>query len=369
MGQSKTLVLTGGHAGATAYALVQALKKNKTFNWKIHFIGASSAFEGKNVSTFGKKVLPPIGVAYHSITSGRLQRRFSAHTIPSLLKIPVGFVEAFGLIRKINPDIILSFGGYTSFPVVVVGKLLGKRVILHEQTSAYGRANRFSQVFADKIALSRGESKKHFDSDKVLVTGNPVSEEICSVKPKKNLGSPPTIFVTGGSRGAQIINETLAIIAPKLLSRFKIIHQVGEADYDKYVLLKDSLEDLGKNYDVFGVIPPAKWYQYIEISDFIISRAGANMISELLVVKRPSILIPIPWSFGDEQNKNALFAKEFGIARILPQDKLSPQTLMMEIDKLLDNWKDMVDAAGSKQSPDVKASENLVNLLISEISK
>lgn len=359
--------MTGGHAGATAYALSEALRKDKNFNWKIHFIGARSALEGKSVATYEQEVLPTIGVTYHGIDAGRLQRKFSVNTIPSILKIPVGLVQAIRLVLKINPDIILSFGGFVGFPVVLAGKLIGKKVVIHEQTAVYGRANKASEIFADRIALSRKTSAKHFDLKKAEVIGNPVSAEITSIKHKKTLASPPVILVTGGSRGSQIINETVALILPKLLSNFKVIHQVGDVEKDKYLMLKDNLGELGSNYEVFGVIPPTKWYQMIEKSDMIVSRAGANIVSELMVVKRPAILVPIPWTFADEQNKNALSAKEFGIARILPQEKLTPENLLAEIEAVMKNWEKIVKETSLKKSPDINASKALVDLLISVI--
>src|SRR6185369_7004805 len=109
------ILLTGGHAGATAYAVTEEIISKK-LNWKLYFIGSTTAIEGKKIATYEEKVLPTLGVKYISITAGRVQRKFTFWTIPSLIKIPVGFIGAFYQLIKINPDIVLSFGGFVGFP-------------------------------------------------------------------------------------------------------------------------------------------------------------------------------------------------------------------------------------------------------------
>src|SRR3990172_6714258 len=111
------IVLTGGHAGTTAISVVEELvKESGRYRWEIHWIGASSAVEGKKVATLEKRVLPRMGVSFHSILTGRLQKKWTVHTLPSILKIPLGFFHAVFLLLKIRPKIILSFGGFAALP-------------------------------------------------------------------------------------------------------------------------------------------------------------------------------------------------------------------------------------------------------------
>lgn len=347
------IVLTGGHAGATAYAVVEALGKIK--NLEIHFIGASSALEGVKTPTLEETVLPKMGVFFHSINSGRLQRRFTKYTIGSIFRIPGGFAQARSILKEIKPKVVLSFGGYISFPVVVVAKLMGIPVVIHEQTASYGRANKFSQSFAEKILLARESSLKYFDRKKTVVVGNPISREVLSIKPKSKPSSPPVIFITGGSRGSEIINRAVAGILPDLTSKYKIIHQVGLPNESKY---KNA-----KNYEVVGMVPSYDWYKYLERADVIISRAGANIVSEIIAAKRPSILIPIPWSFADEQTENARLAEAYGVAKILPQGKLSPETLRNSIEDIFSDWEKMVARVAKKPSPDAEASQKIAGIV------
>jgi hypothetical protein len=121
------LVLCGGHAATTALATIYALRTLETsvLHFDLHFIGASTAIEGKKVATLEQKVFPGLGVRLHAIYSGKLSRRFSIWAIVSFCKIPFGFIHAFFLLLLIRPKAILSFGGYSALPLVIVGKLLG----------------------------------------------------------------------------------------------------------------------------------------------------------------------------------------------------------------------------------------------------
>lgn len=357
------VVLTGGHAGATAYALAQALKKDTSNSWDLYWIGSKKAVEGSSFPTFEEKVLPSLGVKVFNITAGRIQRRFTRHTISSILKIPVGFVQAFGLVNKVKPKVVVSFGGFASFPVVVSAFIKRIPVIIHEQTIVYGRANKAASIFANKIALARQESLKYFDKAKCEIIGNPVSEEILGVMVKKTPSKNPTIFITGGSRGSENINEVIGLILPKLLTKYTIVHQVGEANLEKFQNVRDRLGELSKKYMVHGILEPKKWAEEINKSDIIISRSGANFISELLITKRPTILIPIPWTFMDEQTKNAKSARDFGIASILLQKDLTPDNLLDKINETFNNWENIVKRVKDKKSPDIGASGRLVALL------
>lgn len=145
------IVLTGGHAGTTAIAVIEELIRRREINWDIYWIGAKKAFEGKSISTLESLHLPKLGVKHYTIISGRLQRKFTPWTIPSLIKIPISFFHAWKVLKQINPRVIISFGGYSAFPVVVAGALKRIPTVIHEQTAAVGRANKLSALFANNL--------------------------------------------------------------------------------------------------------------------------------------------------------------------------------------------------------------------------
>jgi UDP-N-acetylglucosamine--N-acetylmuramyl-(pentapeptide) pyrophosphoryl-undecaprenol N-acetylglucosamine transferase len=357
------IVLTGGHAATTAVAVIQEIK-TEGLNWDLYWIGVKNAIEGKKVVTLESEVLPKLGVKFIPLTTGRIQRRFTIWTIPAVIKIPIGIIQAFYHLVKIKPDVILSFGGFASFPVVVGAKILGISVVIHEQTSAAGRSNLLSEKFASQIAISRSESEKCFTPGKCIVTGNPVIKEISQVKPKLKIGEPPTIFVTGGSRGSQNINGVLEEILKKLLSKYKLIHQTGGLDYLKFSDIKQKLpQALRDNYEVFVRVNPLEVYKIYQKCDIVIGRAGANTVSEIMTVKRPAILIPLPISYLDEQTKNARIARNMGVAKIILQKNLTPEILFKNIEESVENYTQIVKKIKFKKSPDTGASKNLVAII------
>jgi UDP-N-acetylglucosamine--N-acetylmuramyl-(pentapeptide) pyrophosphoryl-undecaprenol N-acetylglucosamine transferase len=333
-------------------------------DWELYWIGVKNAIEGKKVVTLESEILPRLGVKFLPLVTGRLQRRFTFWTIPSILKVPIGIIQAFYYLVNIRPRAVLSFGGFASFPVVLNAKLLGIPVVIHEQTSVAGRSNLLSAKFASVIAVSRNESKKYYKTGKCELTGNPVMKEITRVRFKLEPGDPLTIFITGGSRGSQKINAALEKILKKLLSKYKLIHQTGGLDYLKFSDIKQKLpQALRNNYDVFVRVNPLEVYKVYQKCDIVVARAGANTVSEIMATKRPAILIPLPISFMDEQTKNAKVAKEWGVAKIIPQDVLTPEVLLKYIDETISNYTAIVGVIRQKESPDIGASGKLLRIL------
>lgn len=360
------ILLTGGHARATAYAVIQEIK-DKHKDWEIYWIGPKSVVEGRKIKSFDD-TFSKLDINSKTIHAGRLQTKFTLWTIPSILKIPLGFIHAFFHLLTIKPDIVLSFGGFVAYPVVIVAWLFRIPVIIHEQTIAGGRANIHSARFAKKVALAREESKKYFPKDKTILIGNPVSKEIVNLPFRDKKGRPPKVLITGGASGSMVINEAVEKVLSKILRKFKLVHQTGKLQYAHYKKIrKDLPPKLRKNYEIYSVISKQNWHKYISKADIIISRAGANIVSEIMVAKKPSILIPIPWSVYDEQRKNAEYAKDFGIAILLAQKSLTPITLYRAVVRINKNWMNILDDVKNKKSPDFDASSKLVELMESYI--
>jgi len=365
---NKNVLLTGGHARSTAYALICEIRKQKK-KWNLYFVGSKKAIEGTNIPTLEMETFPKLGVKFLPIFTGRVQRKFTFWTIPSLIKIPFGFIHAFLILRKIKPDVIVSFGGYSAFPIVVMGWFFRVPILIHEQTAAVGRANKYSSFFATKIAISRESSKKYFSKEKVVLTGNPVSQGAQDIKPKSSKGKPPTIFITGGQTGSVIINSTIEEILEKLLQDYKVVHQVGSFQIEKFMTIRKNLPaKLRLRYEVHSTISQTKWPTYLKKADIIISRSGANIVSEILVTKRPSILIPLQLAYLNEQKKNADYAKSFGIAKVIKQEDLTPKTLLENIKRLDESWINVIKKVEKKISPDISAA-GAIFALVEDITK
>lgn len=331
----KKIVITGGHL-TPALAVIQELKKRG--GWEVYFIGRKYATEGSKVVSAESKIISDMGVKFFPLFTGRLQRRFTRYTIPSLFRIPLGFFQSFWLLFKIRPDVLCSFGGYVSVPVVVVGWLLRVPIITHEQTVIYGLASKINAVFANKIAVSFPRSSDFFPKNKTVFTGNPIREEILSHKNQERLdlaeNKKPIIYITGGNQGSQVINKAVVKVLPDILEKFRVIHQAGENNYDEIYRETKDLPQFGKEYLLYPYLSPKEVGWVFDKANLVVSRSGANITTELAALGKPSLLIPIPWTYQDEQTKNAQMLVEAGTAEILPQSSLSGEKLLLRIKEM-----------------------------------
>lgn len=367
----RRILLTGGHAGTTAMAVVeQLLRKYGSEAIDIYWIGTKTAFEGYKISSIESDFLFKLGVKSYFIQIGRLQRRFTKWTIPAFLKIPVGFFQSLFILLKIRPQVVLSFGGFASFPVVFWSFFIGVPVVIHEQTAVAGRANLLGAFFAKRIAVSRRNSLRFFSRKKTVLTGNPVMAQIWEVHYKDKKSDPPVVYITGGSRGSVAINDAVLAGLEDILDKYYVIHQTGKLDFERVKKIKSSLSKFYKErYEIYPVIDPMQIDGVYRRADIVIARAGANTVSEIMAVKRPAVLIPIPFSYLDEQTENAIVAVNFGIATILSQSELTPISLKEKLDYVNKNWHLFVKRVKNKESPDKNASSNLVDLLEDVIKK
>ncbi len=356
--ENNRILLTGGHAATTALATIEEIVRRGK-DTQIYWVGPKRAMEGKKAPSLESTIFPKVGVEFKPIITGRLQRKFSIWTIPSLLRIPFGFIHALILLIKIKPRVILSFGGYAAFPVVFGGWLLRIPIIIHEQTSTIGRANRLSSYFAKKVAISRENSKKYFPRKKTVLVGNPILTQIAGVSQKTKHEDPPVLYITGGSRGSTRINNLVFDALEELLEKYHVVHQTGYVDIKKAEKkkLKLTAEKQGR-YEIHLSIDPMQVDGVYKRADVVISRAGANTVSEIIATKRPAILIPIPWSYANEQVENAKFAEKLGVAKVLKQDEVNSQKLLSAIEEMLTKKVEVKDFEVDK-----KASKKLVDLI------
>lgn len=325
------ILITGAHF-TPAVAVIEELKKVKGV--EVVYVGRQTTFEGDKSSSVESEVIPQLGVKFLPIVTGRLQRTLTFYTIPSLLKIPIGVLQALYIILSEKPDVILSFGGYVALPIVVAGWLFSIPIIIHEQTLVGGLANKISSYFADKIAVSF--EKSAFRGEKVVLTGNPIRSEIVSLDDK--LVHPfggrnrPTVLLIGGNQGSHVINLAVEECLSKLLKIADIYHQIGDSKYRDFERLIKVRND---SYHVFKFINE-DWAKILAGCNLVVSRAGVNSLTELAYLGKPTLIIPIP---NSEQRTNAKYFADLGLAKILSQSQLSGQTLFSNIKLCLKNLK------------------------------
>lgn len=351
----KKILLTGGHL-TPALALIPELKKN---GFEIFFVGRKFAMEEDCVPSEEFKQITKLKIPFYQISTGRLQRRLTPHTLNSLLKIPLGFFRGLIILHTVKPNIVLSFGGYVALPVVIAAKIMKIKIVTHEQTVTIGLANKIISKLSDLILVSHKESLKYFPQNKTVLTGNPLREEI--FLNNKKLPFDNFIYITGGNQGSHAINQIVEKNLNNLLKKYSIIHQTGSG-----VNLKDfkHLSEIKRdNYLVFPYIDSGIIGSVLNKSCLIISRSGANTIAEILALKKPAIFIPLPGSGGDEQYKNAEKLEKMGVAKIVRQENLE-RDLLNSIEEVISNIQKYNNNFKKINDYDKKTPSNIVSEIL-----
>ncbi len=326
------VLITGGHL-SPALSVIDELRKGKN---EVLYVGRKRALEGDRANSLEYRTITEMGIGFFPIITGRLQRKFTRHTLPSMLKFPVGFSQSFYVLNKFKPDIVLGFGSYVSLPVIIAAYALRIPVVIHEQTFEVGMANKIASKFASRVCISWDSSQRFFPKSKVVLTGNPLRKEILKVsKEEKNKGDLPLLYITGGSLGSHFINSLVRDSLPDLLKTFRIFHQCGDAKEYKDFDTLEKLQD--ERYEVKKFLTPLESAHLLRDCDMIVSRAGINTVSEIMFLGKPSVLIPIPFSQNNEQLKNAMFVKEHKLGEILEQKNANPASFSDIIEKVFKN--------------------------------
>lgn len=314
---SKTLLVMAGGTGGHVFPGLAVADLLKSRGWNVIWMGNPGSMEAKLVPSRGYEMA---WVRFGALRGKGLLRK---------LLLPVallsGFWQALREIRRIKPDVVLGMGGYISFPGGMMAVLLGRPLVVHEQNSIAGLANRVLSRVATRVVCGFPEALP-----KSLWLGNPVRPEIAQLPdPAERVVDdklPLRLLVLGGSLGAAALNE----VVPKGLGllpegeRPQVVHQAGERH----------LEQLQRNYQEAGV--QAHCVAFIddmagayEWADLVICRSGALTIAELAAAGVASILVPFPHAVDDHQTFNAKFLASAGGAILLPQNEMTPESISL----------------------------------------
>ena len=324
----KHIVLTGGGTAGHVTPNIALIARLKEEGYKISYIGSYTGIE--------KTLIEELDIPYYGISSGKLRRYFDLKNFTDPFRVLKGFGEARKLLKKLQPDIVFSKGGFVSVPVVVAAGRLKIPTIIHESDMTPGLANKLCIPSAVKVCCNFPETKSHLPEGKAVVTGTPIRQELLLGDPEKGRSftgfttDKPVILIIGGSLGAQAVNTAVRNILPQLLPDFQVVHLCGKGKKD------ESLTGLA------GYVQ----YEYIEkeladlfaMADIVISRAGANAICELQALKKPNLLIPLSAnaSRGDQILNARSFEKQ-GFSMVLEEEELTDQVLLDAVHKLYKN--------------------------------
>ncbi|MGW8184556.1 MAG: undecaprenyldiphospho-muramoylpentapeptide beta-N-acetylglucosaminyltransferase [Candidatus Moraniibacteriota bacterium] len=333
------IVITGGGTGGHIFPLISVVEKIREIEIDTDFLYLGSGGE------LEQKVMLENSIPTKSIMSGKMRRYFSLANIIDVFKIPIGIIQSLWYLLWYMPDVIFSKGGYVSVPVAFAAWVYMIPILTHESDAMPGLANRIIGVLSERIAISYPHTAKYFDEKKVLLTGNPVRSDIDKGDKKVFLEkfglteSRPVILVLGGSQGARNINVAIASILADLVKVAQVVHQTGEANYHETIKLARSsgIKEGRDGYHPMPFLDLNDMKNALSASDLVISRAGANSISEIAANSKPVILIPLSTAANNHQGMNAYFITEKGGAVVLEESNIGKNMLIGKIEKILND--------------------------------
>ncbi len=341
----------GGTAGHVTpnIALFPALKQA---GYDISYIGSYDGIE--------KELITKEGIPYTGISSGKLRRYFDWKNFSDPFRVIHGYFQARRTLRKIKPDVIFSKGGFVSVPVVLAAKSLGIPAVIHESDLTPGLANKIAMRGAAKVCCNFPETMKYLPSEKAVLTGSPIRQELLHGSKEKALeftgftADLPIILVMGGSLGSVFINNAVRDSLDTLLKDFQIIHLCGKGH------LEPSLNDR-RGYLQFEYISK-ELPDLFAASDLVVSRAGANSICELLALNKPNILIPLSKaSSRGDQILNAESFRRQGFSYVLEEEKTTAKSLTAAIQSVYNGREGYIDVM--KSSGQMDSARTILNVL------
>jgi UDP-N-acetylglucosamine--N-acetylmuramyl-(pentapeptide) pyrophosphoryl-undecaprenol N-acetylglucosamine transferase len=329
------IIISGGGTGGhifPAIAIANALKAMNGEN-EILFVGAKGRMEMEKVPAAGYKI--------EALNISGIQRKFSWSNLLLPVKVLSSLMKAKKIIKKFRPDVAVGVGGYASAPLLYSAASMKIPSLIQEQNSYAGITNKILSKRAAKICVAFEGMEKYFPKEKIIITGNPVRQDIERMAVKRDEAcrhfglstEKKILLVLGGSLGARTINESIVAGLEKLKEKnIQLIWQTGKLFYEKGKAVTSGLEAFG--------ISAVDFIQRMDLAyaaaDVVISRAGAGSVSELALVAKPVILVPSPNVAEDHQSKNAMALVNRHAALLVKDSEASEKLVTTAIDLMGD---------------------------------
>lgn len=319
------VVIAGGGTGGHLYpgiAVARELIATRP-GTVVTFAGTAQGIEAR--------VIPREGFELDTIRSGGLKGKSLADRARGAGLIPLGLLDAWQVLSRRRPSLVIGVGGYSSGPVVLAAALRGLPTLLLEQNAVPGLTNRLLARVVRAAAVTYPSTQAFF-GDRAFVSGNPVRAEFLAdapVQPTRAVDQPVHLLVFGGSQGAHAINVAMVAAASRLATSgvsVRVTHQTGERDLD---LVRKGYADAGLQAEVQPFL--FDMGRRLAAADVVVCRAGATTLAELTAAGKPSILIPLPTATDDHQRKNAEVLSSAGAAELLVQQEATGDRLAERI--------------------------------------
>lgn len=335
------ILFTGGGSGGHFYPIIAVAEAVNDLVRERKLLEPELLYAAPD--PYDREMLIANGITFVPTSAGKIRRYFSVLNFFDFFKTLWGILRSVLRIFFLYPDVVFGKGGYASFPTLLAARWFRIPVIIHESDAEPGRVNVWAGKFAQKVAVSFPEAAKHFPKEKVAFTGNPIRKTVLiparegAYEFLKLIKELPVLYVTGGSQGAQALNEAVLAALPQLLGKYQIIHQTGEANLEDVsgrakVIMGDNpnLE----HYHPVGYLNDLATRMTAGVSSLIISRAGST-IFEIASWGIPSILVPLPTAAEDHQTKNAYAYARAGACAVIEQSNLTAGLLASEIERIM----------------------------------
>ena len=348
---------TGGHI-FPAIAIANAVREREAAT-QFLFVGAEGKMEMEKV--------PAAGFAIEGLPIRGFQRGSIAKNLALPWRLLRSMLKARKLVRTFNPNVAVGVGGYASGPLLAAAQRMNVPTLIQEQNSFPGKTNIYLSKRVDRICVAYAGMEKYFPKEKVLMTGNPVRQEVVRLTGKRPRGmeqfelceGSPVLFITGGSLGARGVNRGVEAALPLFKEAgLQVIWQTGTPYF------KQALDAVAKlNYTDCKVLEFVTKMDYAyAVADLVVARAGAISVSELCLVRKPAILVPLPTAAEDHQTHNARALTDNGAAVLLRDDEAVEKlgTMVVELIKnepALERLRMAIAALGTNNAAEAIAAE------------
>lgn len=345
--------MTGGGSAGHVTPNLALIPKLYDLGYEVQYIGTENGIE--------KSIIQGENIKYHTISSGKLRRYFDIKNFSDPFKVLKGIVQCIAIMKREKPSIVFSKGGFVTVPVVIAAHLCKIPVIAHESDMTPGLANRLAAPYCTKVCVTFPESIKNIKGNKGVLTGTPIRKELLEGSKMRGLKlcnfqdiKKPLIFIIGGSLGSKIINDTVRKSLGSILSKYNVIHICGKGNLDESLKSKSGY----KQFEYVSSELP----DLMNAADLVISRAGANVIFELLALRKPNILIPLSKkSSRGDQILNAASFKKHGYSMVIDEESLNSQLLMDKLNELNRDKDKYIKAMN--ESPVKNGVNNIVEII------
>ncbi len=326
------VIITAGGTGGHIYPALAIINKIREMEpeSEIVYIGTTDRMEAT--------LIPNLKIPYIGLEMEGIDRKHLLNNVNVYIKYRKAIKEAHKAMLRFTPDVVIGVGGYVTVPVLLAAHKAKIKTIIHEQNSIPGVSNKKLSTLVDKVCVSLPGSVSKFPTNNVVYTGNPRSEEIVKVKPAtlKSLGfkeNEKLVIVVMGSLGSTTMTHKLKdIIYSFNDKKYQVLIITGKDYYNDY---KDV--DIPKNVKIVPYLD--NLINVMKSADLIISRAGASTIAEITAIGLPSILVPSPYVTHNHQLMNAKELETAGACSIIEEKDFSSDSLIPEVDRILNNEK------------------------------